>query len=258
MLTKISQPTARPVHIDEVKRHLIIEHSEDDLLIESYIDSAVQWIENHCDRALVQQSWWHQQDSFCTKIKIHRLPVLAVDSIQYIDSDNAVQIVTDDVYRVGFESGRIFLKNNMTWPTVPVIEESVSVYFQSGYLVPLAIDAASNALSAAGIGFSDNQVIMLSTSHTMPGGINEKTPYFVINSIASNFQISTTQGGEAVDISDIGAGDCFIGELSSAICHALLLLIGFWYENRESASVKTAHEIPMGVESLLQHYRVYA
>jgi len=259
MLKKASSATALPLHIDSVKRHLVIDHADDDILIESYIDSATQWVENHCERALVQQSWQHKQDSFCTKIKVCRLPMLAVDSIQYLDSDNVEQTVPEESYRVGLESGRVLLKNNSTWPSVPSAEEGISVNFQSGYLVPLTVEFGTNTLTATGLGFSDDQVIILSTNHTLPAGLSNKTPYFVINSTGSSFQLSLTQGGAAVEFTDSGTGDCFAGELSTAIQHALLLLIGHWYNSRENSMVgSVSHEIPMGVESLLQPYRVYA
>ncbi|MGI4578934.1 head-tail connector protein, partial [Klebsiella pneumoniae] len=39
---------------------------------------------------------------------------------------------------------------------------------------------------------------------------------------------------------------------------AMLLLIGHWYENRETVSVgQAATDIPFTVESLLQPYKIY-
>ncbi|WP_288659535.1 MULTISPECIES: head-tail connector protein [Pseudomonas] len=37
-----------------VKQHLRVEHSEEDTLIQGYIDAATAFIEKHCDRVLVE------------------------------------------------------------------------------------------------------------------------------------------------------------------------------------------------------------
>ncbi|EGI6030484.1 phage gp6-like head-tail connector protein, partial [Salmonella enterica subsp. enterica serovar Telelkebir] len=38
---------------------------------------------------------------------------------------------------------------------------------------------------------------------------------------------------------------------------ALLLLVAFWYENREPAGMGEISETPFAVEALLQPYRIY-
>jgi len=258
MLTQTSQPAAQPLHIDSVKRHLVIDHADDDLLITTLVSSAVQWVEDHCNRALVQQGWSKNADCFSDQA-LNRLPLLSVDSVRYLDGDGVQQTMPSADYRVLLQSGKIALAYNAAWPSVLPAEESINISFQSGYLVPLTVEFAANTLTANGLGFSDDQVIILSTNHTLPAGLNNKNPYFVINSTGSNFQLSLTQGGAAVEFTDSGTGDCFAGELSTAIQHALLLLIGHWYNSRENSMVgSVSHEIPMGVESLLQPYRVYA
>lgn len=40
---------------------------------------------------------------------------------------------------------------------------------------------------------------------------------------------------------------------------ALLLLVGHWFENREAVNIgNISSEVPLGVEALLQNYRIYA
>ena len=41
----------------------------------------------------------------------------------------------------------------------------------------------------------------------------------------------------------------------AAIRHALLLLVGHWYEHREAAATKAATELPIGVQALIAPYR---
>ena len=48
------------------------------------------------------------------------------------------------------------------------------------------------------------------------------------------------------------------GKLPPAVKHAILLLVGHFYANRESVSFATASEIPLAYQYLLQPYKSYA
>ena len=48
------------------------------------------------------------------------------------------------------------------------------------------------------------------------------------------------------------------GKLPPAVKHAILLLVGHFYANRESVSFATASEIPLAYKYLLQPYKSYA
>lgn len=48
------------------------------------------------------------------------------------------------------------------------------------------------------------------------------------------------------------------GRLPAAVKHAILLLVGHFYANRESVSFATASEIPLAYQYLLQPYKSYA
>jgi len=46
-------PAATPIDLDYAKRHLRIDHDDDDTLIEGYIAAATEWIEGYLGRALI-------------------------------------------------------------------------------------------------------------------------------------------------------------------------------------------------------------
>lgn len=46
--------------------------------------------------------------------------------------------------------------------------------------------------------------------------------------------------------------------LPAPLRHAMLLMIGHWYENREEAMTVATHQIPMGATHLMQGYRLNA
>lgn len=66
--------------------------------------------------------------------------------------------------------------------------------------------ATSDTITSNGHNLSDNDVLILTTSNTLPAGLSTGTPYYVINSTTNTFELSTTQGGSAVDITDTGTG----------------------------------------------------
>lgn len=47
------------------------------------------------------------------------------------------------------------------------------------------------------------------------------------------------------------------GDIKPSIRHAILLLVGTWYANRESVSYGVANKIPHGYEYILQHFKTY-
>jgi hypothetical protein len=73
--------------------------------------------------------------------------------------------------------------------------------------VVVTADATANTFNATTHGFTAGQAVQVRvTDGTMPGGVTSGTTYYVINANANDFQISTTVGGSAVDITSTGNG----------------------------------------------------
>lgn len=57
---------------------------------------------------------------------------------------------------------------------------------------------------------NDDKILMLSTG-TLPGGLSDTvSPYYVVNSTGSTFQVSTTSGGTPVNITSTGVGEQYL------------------------------------------------
>lgn len=68
-------------------------------------------------------------------------------------------------------------------------------------------DSGTDVITATSHGLSDDDVIELTNSGgALPNGLLADTKYFVITSTANTFQVSTTQGGAAVNFTDNGTG----------------------------------------------------
>lgn len=75
-----------------------------------------------------------------------------------------------------------------------------------GSLKPFTVDdIATDLLDSESHGFTNDQNVVV-WGDALPTGITEGTVYFVVNSATHGLKLATTQGGTAIDITDIGHG----------------------------------------------------
>lgn len=84
------------------------------------------------------------------------------------------------------------------------IAENLTIWDKSINIT--SIDLATEIITAAGHYFVGNDVVQVSSTNTIPGGLTGNTNYYVVNAAANTFQVSTTRGGSAVNITDSGNG----------------------------------------------------
>ena len=66
--------------------------------------------------------------------------------------------------------------------------------------------ASTDIITLASHGLSNGNVIVLTTTTTLPAGLSLATTYFVISATTNTFQLAATLGGAAIDITDTGTG----------------------------------------------------
>lgn len=62
---------------------------------------------------------------------------------------------------------------------------------------------------------------------------------------------------EAVTIEFVAGYGDGLEDVPAPILHAVRMLVAHWYENREAIDFNTPHEIPLGVATLIQPYRIF-
>ena len=138
-----SSPAAtftEPLTAAEVERFLGLASlspadSERDALIDGLIASAREMAENFQGRDLAQKQWELRLDSFeDTEIEL-RQPLIAVELVQYTDSDAAeTSLVETTDYITDLHKGMIRPPYGETWPSFTAYPTSaVLVRFTSGY-----------------------------------------------------------------------------------------------------------------------------
>ncbi len=81
----------------------------------------------------------------------------------------------------------------------------VRVGLPAGFVAFTADDAA-NTLQAASHGLAAGTPVEFSTSGTLPAPLAGGTTYYVVNPAAGTFQVATTVGGSAIDLTSAGTG----------------------------------------------------
>ena len=96
MRVVVIEPPQPVVTLVEAKKHLIVEHSDDDTLIETYILAATTWLDGpagRLGRALgVQVLEWQSCAWPCKDFRLPYPPEIEVVSVRYIDPDGVAQV----------------------------------------------------------------------------------------------------------------------------------------------------------------------
>ena len=133
----VTAPATQPLTIKEVKAHLRVEHSDDDVLINTLIKTAVAFVDvtGALGKAMISQTWreWYAPNP--SQIVLSLGPVQSVSAIKYYDTDNALQTDTLSNYFVLGTSGRTTIKpkSGFTWPTAFVRDDAIAIEYVIGY-----------------------------------------------------------------------------------------------------------------------------
>lgn len=76
----------------------------------------------------------------------------------------------------------------------------------TGSNATFTVDDSTDVFTSAGHGLSNGDIIQVSTTGTLPTGLSASTNYYIINKTTDTFQVSTAEGGSAVDMSSTGSG----------------------------------------------------
>jgi uncharacterized phiE125 gp8 family phage protein len=165
-LTLITPPPAEPVSLDEAKKHLRVDISEDDGLIAGQVSAAREWCETNTGRSFLTQTWRLTLDVFPGghasiwwggwsdwaqggPIRLPRAaPLQSVGGIQYTDGGGGTQTLAPTEYQVvpDREPAVIVPQWAKVWPVTRLQPAAVTVTYTAGWtdasLVPAGIKAA--------------------------------------------------------------------------------------------------------------------
>ena len=154
-LARTAAPAVQPVDLAAVKRQVNSEEfDDDDTLLQEKLDAAVGELDGYAGRlggrCLVEQTWVLYLDRFqhpglygghdrhryrrAREIRLPLSPLIAVDSITYLDASSVRQTLDPATYTaVTGEQARVVLKASASWPSALCDVRSIAVTFKSGY-----------------------------------------------------------------------------------------------------------------------------
>ncbi len=254
---------AFPVHLDDAKRQLFVEHTDDDDQITAYIRAATGHAEMFTRRKFAAATYQMQLSRFWRgALQVPLPPLRAVPLIQYVDQDGDTQTLSTSIYQVDTAGlfGVIYLAFDQSWPNTRNFPASVTITWQGGYAAPFSATFAADTITLSGWTPADDETISLmktgGESAALPSGLSENTTYHVINSSGSTCQLAATSGGAAIVLTDDGVGQSWFGVVPNEARQAIMLLTAHWYEHRMSVGEERMFEVPDAVESLLMGLRV--
>jgi hypothetical protein len=127
---------------------------------------------------------------------------LAVNTTYYVVNK------TTDTFQVSATSGGSPI--DITTPETGVLSfyyTSVTISLvQSNSQTVTSVNTGTNFITKNVHGLNNGDVIGFTTTTTLPSPLAANTNYYVVNKGTNNFQVSTTSGGSAVDITTTGTG----------------------------------------------------
>lgn len=139
-LTIVTEPTAEPVTVDELKTHLRITQSAHDVMLAGLITGARIKYERANGRQLITATWKLELDGFPEDgvIYMPRPPLQWTGNthVKYWDTSGVQQTLVKDTDYVGditSEPGRIRPAYSTVWPTTRDIMNAVEIQFDAGY-----------------------------------------------------------------------------------------------------------------------------
>lgn len=124
----------------EVKDHLVIEHDDDDTMIDTLIGVAESIVENYTNRVLTAAVQTDYLDGFPVNyIQLQKAPFSSLTSITYVDVNGATQTWTasPEPWVIDTDNGltRIHRAYGQTFPDARYQKKSVTITYRAGYEV---------------------------------------------------------------------------------------------------------------------------
>lgn len=140
-LRRIVDPPIEPLTLEEAKQQCQIDAdlTEQDAAIQRFIRAARELAESYTRQSFVEQTWrltaeaWPTQD--CQAIVLPNGPILAIESVTYLDSAGArIALESSDYWVSTYDApARLYPAFNTTWPSARLYPGSIEITYRAGY-----------------------------------------------------------------------------------------------------------------------------
>jgi uncharacterized phiE125 gp8 family phage protein len=140
----ITPTTLSPVTLSEAKAHLKVTSTDEDTLIQLYLDAAIKRVENYRQAPIMSSEWELYAKTWEYNFNLQKHPVTAINSVKYYDDSNVLQTLSSSNYRLHDfrQPCRVeFDSNNFDGPSTYDREWPIVVNFQAGYAAASGVPA---------------------------------------------------------------------------------------------------------------------
>jgi hypothetical protein len=158
----ITKPATAVVSTSDMKDYLRVDTSDDDSLIDGFIEASSVMHRNYLKRSLITETLELTMDGFGSletdgderlanlgagthiasvpyvlgtgnSVELPFAPVQSITSLKYFDRDNTEATYSSSKYELDEEGGRLYLNEGETWPSNLRNREAVKIRYVSGY-----------------------------------------------------------------------------------------------------------------------------
>lgn len=115
------------------------DQTDEDAVLELYIDAATRWVEDYTGRSGMTQTWQIAASAFPHRLWLPRAaPLASVTHVRYYDADNVLQTASASLYTtpVFHEPACLALADGQSWPSHAVREDAVQIEYVTGATTP--------------------------------------------------------------------------------------------------------------------------
>jgi uncharacterized phiE125 gp8 family phage protein len=122
------------VTLAEAKRHLVVDHDEDDIFILSLISAARRWCEHRTSRFFTPTSVTLSRNGFSSVMPLRHKPVREIVSIVYDDADTTGVTLDPDYYELDAYNNCVVQAYGKTYPSTRHHWNAVRITYRAGYV----------------------------------------------------------------------------------------------------------------------------
>lgn len=191
MYSKVTlEPSAEPVTLFDTKKHLRVDHDEEDTLITVLIQTARTTIEQYTNRSLITQTRVLKLDSFpaCETIYLPNGAVQSVTTVAYIDDAGANQTLTANTdYYTDVDSNIARIEAVNYWPSTFDRPNAVTITYICGYGAASAVPAPlkSALLLLVGHLYENREQVTADNMTEIPFGVQSLISSYVLEQPAT-------------------------------------------------------------------------
>ena len=275
----LTAPAAEPLHLLDALQHIRQDAAVDDAHVLATISAARKAAETKTWRQLIGTRCKQTMDSFpgvgqsgtpwgvtysrpSNSIFLDRLPVVMVESIQYLAQDGTTQTVSPATYTVDYSSEpcRITPVFGQIWPIPMPQIGAVWATFIAGFAAPITANSSAGTITVKGPWkpFAVGDVVRVSNSGgALPAPLAVGTDYYVQSIVSAGvYTIAATAGGAAIVLTTIGTGLNFLGEVEPDILMWMRMRLGSLDQFREEVAIMNRGKVEVlpFVDGLLDAY----